>query len=366
MGEHDQELDDFIARVDEQLEPKLAARRRKSYGPKMPKLPKASVKALTVTVETRSERRRDEKRQSGLLLKGALYGRKIRGGAKAIDFIPTAIRSMGKLAGDKGGFTTYDFAKAAGVEYSIWLDDDSHPILMYRDLTRMYGKDWLNWEAETLWQAIEEDDGIASLPRSAKDKAASLRVAVKTDFPWTELEVFENVAHAFSGREARFDLMQQLEPFEVAFALDVLVDLHPGHDIGGRVESYIAATLFDAGLSYAPPVLFGQVQDDLDKLRRGTDRVRNAVRDGWAAGASPDDAKVGKDPIATQLATLGAIRDLLKERRAELELTPHLPELDYDAEDDTGVPRPATEPLSAPARGEWLHHPDPGSGARDD
>jgi hypothetical protein len=354
MAEPDQDLEDFLLRVSEQLGEKTA-----DFKPM--KIPDVRVKQMTVTVETQKEHRKEEKGKRSLLLKASLFGRKIRSGAHPTEFIPSIARSFGKLAGDEDGYTTAEFAKSAGINYSVWLDEDSHPILVYRDLTRMYGKDWLDWEPETLWQAIEEDEKITDLPRSAKDKVAALRVCVKTDFPWTELEVFENVAHAFVGREVRFDLMQQLEPYEVAFALDCMVDIQPGQDIGERVQSYIAATLFDAGLSYAPPVLFGPVQDDLDVLRRGSNSVRDSVEKAWKAGGSYEEGDVGKSPVATQLATLGAIKDFLKQRRAETELTPQLPKLDYDAEDDDGVPSTHQQPISAPARGEWLRRSYSGS-----
>ena len=154
----------------------------------------------------------------------------------------------------------------------------------------------------------------------------------------------------------RFDVIQQLEPIEVAFALDVLVMIHPGIDLNLDVQKYISATLVDNGMPYAPKRLFGPVQDDIDALNVGDPKIRKGVAAAWGNGRKPDEGKIGADPIETHLATLHAIRDALKGRREELEVTPPLPEMTFDAAEDPTTPGPVPDPVSPQAQRSLVPH----------
>lgn len=273
----------------------------------------------------------------------AVKGTSVATGKAPASVLESAVRL---IKSSSAAPTTGEVAKSLGVKKSPWLDLDVHPILLLRDLTREYGTDWLSWEPETLWSEIEEDNDLGEdLPRVNKDKVMSVRLAVKTDLPWKHLAVFENVALAFSGMVPRFDVMQPLEPYQAALAVDVLHRIHPAIDLDDDVLGYLAALLVHDGLSWVPPEFFGDVEPAMKGLR-STDDVANAVRDAWAAGKTSAD-----DAVSSQLKTLHAIKEYLSVMDAQLQLTPPLPPQDYDAEADPSMPSAPARGISAPAAG---------------
>ena len=246
-----------------------------------------------------------------------------------------------------GGVTTTQVAKKLEADVEPWLDPDVHPVLLLRDLTRLYGKEWLSWEPETIWSEVREDEGVSSeIPRVNKDKVMAVRTAVKTDFPWKHLEVFENAALAFAGLVPRFDVMQPLEPYQIALAVDVLFRIHPGIEYDDDVKGYIAALLVHDGLSWAPPEFFGDVEEMMAKLRP-TNEVADAVKKAWKADESPAE----DSPSGSQIATLLAIKEYLAGMTEQLGLTEPLPAQEYDAEADPTMPNPPEPGISAAATG---------------
>ncbi len=244
------------------------------------------------------------------------------------------------------GPTTTQVARMLKVAASPWEDPDVHPILLLRDLTRTYGKEWLSWEPETIWSEIRSDDDV-DVTRVNKDKIMAVRLAVKTDFPWKRLDLFENVALAFAGLVPRFDVMQPLEPYQIALAVDVLFRIHPGIEYDDDVKGYIAALVVHDGLSWVPPELFGDV-DPMVKELRNDDEVADQVRKAWDAGEAPEEDSAA----GSQIATLSAIRKYLEGMDDQLELTSPLPAQEYDAEADPTMPDLPAPGISAPARAE--------------
>jgi hypothetical protein len=250
-----------------------------------------------------------------------------------------------KIAGP--GATTTQVARALDVDSEPWLDADVHPILLLRDLTRTYGKDWLSWEPETIWSEVKDDESLKEeIPRVNKDKVMAVRTAVKTDLPWKHLAVFENVALAFAGLVPRFDVMQPLEPYQIALGVDVLYQIHPGIDYDYDVRGYIAALLVHDGMSWAPPELFGDVEPMMKGLRPN-DEVADKVAAAWKDGSRPDEATA----VGSQVATLVAIREYLEGMNEQLALTLPLPAQEYDAETDPTMPSLPQPGISAPATG---------------
>lgn len=272
----------------------------------------------------------------------------LRSAAAAAKKEPSAILNdvfkVVKTAGE--GPTTSQVAKALDVDTSPWEDPDTHPILLMRDLTRMFGTDWLSWEPETIWSEIRHEDSV-DLPRVTKDKVMALRTAIRTDFPWKRLDVFENVALAFAGLVPRFDVMQPLEPYQIALAIDTLYRIHPGIDYSDEVKGYIAATLVHDGLSWAPPEFFGDIEEQMQMLRHpGT--VAERVRLKWGNGAFGS----GDESENSQLQTLDAIKKYLKGMNEQLDITDPLPVQEYDAEADPTLPSPSASGISVPAGAE--------------
>ena len=261
--------------------------------------------------------------------------------ASILDGVLKVVKTAGAEA------TTTQVAQSLKVAASPWEDPDVHPILLLRDMTRAYGKEWLSWEPETLWSEIRDDDGVFIIPRVNKDKIMAVRLAVKTDLPWKRLDLFENVSLAFAGLVPRFDMMQPLEPYQVAFGVDVLYRIHPGIEYDDDVKGYIAAILVHDGLSWVPPDLFGDVEPMMKSLRND-EGVADEVRKAWDSGTTPDEDSAA----GSQIATLSAIKDYLDEMDGQLELTKPLKPMEYDAEADPTMPNPPAIGISAAARAE--------------
>ena len=321
---------------------KSAGRRRG-----VPKSVKSSIEKK-LEAEQRSRNQRSVLRAGIGLLSAAVF-KMSRGSGKGH---PTVLKSIKRsIKYSANSHTISDLAKETGVEYGLWLDENAHPILMYRDLVRMYGQEWLSWEPETLWSEIEEDEELVrSIPRGNRDKIMALRTAIRTDIPWNHHEVFENVALGLTGYEARFDIIQSLNTYQIAFALDVMSRIHPTLELSDEVIGYIAATLAYNGLVYAPADMFGPVQEVLDRSSRDDGRTRDAIKKAWDDKKEPDEARIDVDPVDHNLDRLHAVQEFLDMMDGHLGLTESLPGMFYDAEKDETLPDLPEPGLSAPAR----------------
>jgi len=325
---------------------KNAGRRRRG----LPKYVKAKIeKKLDLdSFEERSGVARKRMAQAGLAALSTAVFKLRRGSGKSQRRVLKAIKTSIKHSSVD---TTTSLARALSVEYSPWMDDNSHPMVLYRDLTRLYDKDWLSWEPETIWSEVEEDEGLDwSVLRENKDKVMALRTAVRTDIPWNHHEVFENTALSFCGFIPRFDIVQGLHPYQAAFAIDVLNRIHPGLDFNDEVLGYVAANLAYDGLMFAPEELFGPVQESLNLVSRNDPELRDEIEAAWDSGREAEEAQIDASPVEYHLDRLHAIKDFIDMMDEQLELTDPLPEMDYDAEADETLPELPQEGLSAPAR----------------
>jgi hypothetical protein len=73
--------------------------------------------------------------------------------------------------------------------------------------------------------------------------------------PWLDWRAFEKVAVVINGREVIGDIVQDLDPKEIAYAALVLKAYFPDHEYDEEVCRYMALILADSGLVIAPPQL---------------------------------------------------------------------------------------------------------------
>ena len=135
------------------------------------------------------------------------------------------------------------------------LDDetDLELITINKILIKKYGLDYVNWESETLKEAVIDD--FQSLGDMSWQKMQAGRLLLKNSAAWEEWEVFENVCCAVLGEPAIFSQTQPPEPEDMAITLETL-KLVARHKFHKDVLGYIAAACIFDGLWSLPDPLF--------------------------------------------------------------------------------------------------------------
>lgn len=186
--------------------------------------------------------------------------------------------------------------------------ESSIPILkIIESLNDKY--DWYDWEPETLWQTIEGD--FSSHPSTeVKNILQAFQVAARTNYPFEDWHIFENVGQAFNENSVNFGQVQPLEMDEAAYTIKILTMLRPKQEFTDDIKAYIASCAKEAGMVYLPEDLYpAGCQKFLDTM--GNDvGLRDRV-----ASLYPKILKMDLDTaIGIQLARLSEVIDYVKER----------------------------------------------------
>lgn len=81
------------------------------------------------------------------------------------------------------------------------------------------------------------------------------KICKTTRLPWTDANVFENVALVLNGREALPDIDQDISIKEIAFAVACLKHDFPDDEFEEPVLKYFAAEAGEEGMCILPPEL---------------------------------------------------------------------------------------------------------------
>lgn len=119
-------------------------------------------------------------------------------------------------------------------------------------MLKKYGTNFVDWESETLKEAVKDDFGNYGEVTWQKMQAG--RLLLKNDACWKEWEVFEKVCCAVLGEFAIFSQTQPPEPEDIAITLTVLNDIAM-HEFHKDVIGYIASACLYDGLWCLPDVL---------------------------------------------------------------------------------------------------------------
>lgn len=169
--------------------------------------------------------------------------------------------------------------------------NDANAVGLFHALTDRYGRDWHDWEPETLWHALTDLLGSGEPPRNVKDMVLALQVAVNTNAPFEHWHVFENVANAFAGNPVDFGVLQPIELTDAARAIRILLELRPKMIFDDEVWGYIAALAKQSGVVCLPAQLFGgstTPQATLDTLNNDIE-LRAQVQKRWPGSPKADD-----------------------------------------------------------------------------
>jgi len=158
--------------------------------------------------------------------------------------------------------TSHQMRKEASPSVSV--------LKIYETLNDRYTDSWQDWEPETLWQTLEYDQ-LYDITEQLKNMIQALQVVCKTNFPFEEWNVFENVGHAFNGNSVSFGSLQPLELNEVAWTCRALEAIRPGTLYEDEVDGYIAACMKNAGMVYIP----SSISKDSATINSALNRIGN-------------------------------------------------------------------------------------------
>jgi hypothetical protein len=162
-----------------------------------------------------------------------------------------------------------------------------------------HGKEWCSWEPETLWQVTEIEKH--KQPIFNKNKLQAIQVVMCNDLFWKEWDVFENITLAFNNIPPRFDIIEEVSPAQMAYAVRLAGNIrrYPGANTPGKdpifsneVKTYIATRAYLDGTVYlAEPLDFAQTT--LNDLT-GMSRLAKAVQE----KSNDPDFEISEDPVS--------------------------------------------------------------------
>ena len=204
----------------------------------------------------------------------------------------------------------------------LFSDKRAHPIQLLNVLTLRYKTDWAKWEPDTLWWALRRDFGpVGNVNRN---KIGALRVAVTTDVPWLDWDVFEDSGLAWNDIVPVIGTMQPMTPMQVALTVQVLRAIRPDEEFGHEVKAYIAAVLDEHGFVYAPENFFANAQELLDR-KQWLMGLKSDVESGWKLIKDIDPTEIEWNPeipMDIHLLKLAVVHRYLAEREALREAAP--------------------------------------------
>ncbi len=205
---------------------------------------------------------------------------------------------------------------------NLFTHHDAHPLVLGAVLLSKYGPNYFAWTPETLWEHIHKDFA-PSLPHHTRAKIQAIRTAHITDWVWTKWEVFCPVVQALNNNIPDFKVLRKPTIPQLMVAVDMLEHVRQDVEYSQEVQDFIAASLFDRGVMYAPPPLEFS-QDELNELIRlqEVESSVSAVKDRYNSllSTSMEDVPLEETAVDTQVARLVVARDYLRMRRFQLKI----------------------------------------------
>jgi hypothetical protein len=172
----------------------------------------------------------------------------------------------------------------------IWTNAITPPVIFDIIMLSSFGKDWLEWEPETLWQALEPING-GVISQENKDKIQAVKTLHVTDAFWEDMHAFEKMGLALNGIHVVFNLMQDFTTEQIAKAVVISSRIKTGIPFSEDVKAYVGTKAHEEGFVYLPPIL-EFAQPYLNKLQMHTihlvPQVKQAYLNKWPVGEGDD------------------------------------------------------------------------------
>lgn len=147
---------------------------------------------------------------------------------------------------------------------NVWRHPNAHPLVLTLLLLDRYGKEYLDWDAETLRITLYRED--VRLSNSVWTKIQAARVGLMAPSPWRQWEIFHSVARGLNGHQPNFTYLERPEMGHLAVAVDILGTMDPQRPWNEDVEKFVAAAAKDTGVPWLPaPLQFSQREIDKPK-----------------------------------------------------------------------------------------------------
>ena len=132
---------------------------------------------------------------------------------------------------------------------------DAHPIVLTLLMLKMYGPEWLEWDAETLPLQIPRDFPGQTLSHLNLNKLMATKTLQLVDTYWQQWEVFMWCSMGFTGVFPNFEVMQV--PTAAQALLSVATANRIRHDVEWSTEmkGYLQTVFLHDGVFKAPAPL---------------------------------------------------------------------------------------------------------------
>jgi len=120
-----------------------------------------------------------------------------------------------------------------------------------RILKARFGKEWVDWEAETLWKEIRSEFG-AEVSDEVREKLNALKTHLTTTLFWDSFDVFEKTILAYNDRHVEPGIIQVCVPQEIAYGMTVAAGVRHQKKFDIEVLMYIRACCDSDGLVVFP------------------------------------------------------------------------------------------------------------------
>jgi hypothetical protein len=147
---------------------------------------------------------------------------------------------------------------------NIWRHPNAHPMALTLILLNKYGNEYLEWEPEALRTTLKKDETLIS--DSVWTKILAARVGMMSPAPWRQWEQFHHVVNGLAGRPPNFVYLERPEIGFIMAGIDTMKMMDRPRPFAEDIAKFVAATLRERGIVYAPaPLQF--VQEELDDKR---------------------------------------------------------------------------------------------------
>jgi hypothetical protein len=157
------------------------------------------------------------------------------------------------------------------------IKEDINVLELKNILFEKYRDEWLEWYPEVLNRTLfgSDEDSILT------NKIQAIRVSYKSDAPWTEWNIFENVGKAFNHQRPNFNMIQPLTLGECLVTGEILSKLRREEAFSGEVFAYVGVVAANENYLYIPNNFrLAKAQKYLDKFTHDHD-VRDELKKVW-------------------------------------------------------------------------------------
>ena len=204
---------------------------------------------------------------------------------------------------------------------NLFVHHDTHPVVFDIALLRKYAADWFGWQPETLWKEIKEDFRVPSISDHAKAKIQAVRTLHIGEMYWKNWESFCWITQALNNNIPDWHILQKPSLSQLMSSVDIAEMVRKGETFALEVESFVAASMLDEGVLYAPhPVSF--CQDEINRYLKDTgiayEEVETEVQRKYREAIKTSGMSLEENAVDIQVAKLKVAWDYQAMRGRQL------------------------------------------------